>query len=205
MCHRVKYCHRCGHSSFGPVVRCRNARRDPITRRWRSCGVISHTVTSQAGSLCGKDGCILSQQGGVWICCRCTFWIHGRRSQPLLLMRKCGLWARDMWPLFAMDAWKCSGYDWGWKRRCEFKLGTVKSIRTGILGFWEKRFRCCGRRLRKERKSPGVSSINVCLIFYTTECGEDLKRRWTDFVATKCILSTMFEWQEHWRLHHSAC
>jgi len=73
MCHRVKYCHRCGHSTLGPIVRCKNARRDPITRRWRSCGVISHTLTSQAGSLCGKDDCILSQKGGVWICCRCTF------------------------------------------------------------------------------------------------------------------------------------
>ena len=73
MCHRYRVHHRCGHSTFTPIRRCAKATRDPITRRWRSCGVISHTITNQAGSLCAKDDCILSQKGGVWICCRCTF------------------------------------------------------------------------------------------------------------------------------------
>ena len=85
-------------------------------------------------------------------------WIQGRQSQPPLPMRKCRLRAWDMSPLSAMDAWKCSGHDWCRKRRGN-KLGTVKSIRTGVLGFWKKWFGCCGCGIRclTEFLAGGVS------------------------------------------------
>src|SRR5262249_55226139 len=51
--------------------------RNPVTRRWVSCGKISQTASDQAGSLCGKANCILSQKGGTWICCRCKFGYKG--------------------------------------------------------------------------------------------------------------------------------
>jgi len=77
MCHRTRFLHRYGHQTLGKLRRCKKAQRDPLTRRWRSCGSISRTDTNQAGSLCGKDDCILSQKGGVWICCTCKFGYKG--------------------------------------------------------------------------------------------------------------------------------
>jgi hypothetical protein len=77
MCHRTRYTHRCGHVTLGKIKRCSQAHKDPITRRWKSCGNISRTETDQPGSLCGKDDCILSGKGGVWICCTCKFGYKG--------------------------------------------------------------------------------------------------------------------------------
>src|SRR5438045_7889105 len=72
MCHNRITVHRCEHRTPS-IDYCRNAFKNPVTRRQNMCDHRSKTVTDQAQSLCGRKSCELTKKCGVWICSTCEF------------------------------------------------------------------------------------------------------------------------------------